>query len=129
MRSGDEWQKRIVRDSKRWDLMYDIYDAENSIDTEFLLGLNQKQQTRCFYCEIPMAQHNRNISQGLTLERLDTTMGHIKSNCVLCCKRCNSKRLHRHSNHSSRIRELFIKWNNQQPPSPDLDSGRRPCLA
>ena len=124
MRSSDEWQKRIVRDAKRFDKLKGIYNPAESIDTEFLLGLNEKQRTRCFYCEIPMAQHNRNIPQGLTLERLDTSKGHIKSNCVLCCKRCNSKRLHRHS---ARIKDLLVKWDNMNYQ--DWDSGRRPCLA
>ena len=125
MKKNDQWQRRIVRDSKRCDLLKGLYVPSEAVDTEFLLELNAKQRTRCFYCEIPMAQHNRNISQGLTLERLDTSKGHIKSNCVLCCKRCNSKRVHRDR---ELIRELLIKWNNQ-PQTPDWDSGRRPCLA
>ena len=27
-----------------------------------------------------------------TIERLDNSIGHIKSNCVLCCMQCNKSR-------------------------------------
>ena len=124
MRKADEWQFRIVRDSKRYDIGKGFYDQANSIDTEFLLAQNEKQRTLCFYCDLPMAQHNRNIRQGLTLERLDVSKGHIKSNCVLCCKSCNSKKVHRDT---QLIQQLLVKWNC--PPIEDWDSGRRPCLA
>ena len=123
MRKSDEWQHRIVRDSKRSDLLKGHYDPSNSIDTEFLLAQNEKQRTMCFYCEIPMAQHNRNIRQGLTLERLDVVKGHTKDNCVLCCKSCNSKKVHRDK---GLIERLLVKWNT--PVYHVWDSGRRPCL-
>ena len=124
MREADEWQNRIVRDSKRFDIRKGIYDRENLVDKEFLLAQNEKQRTMCFYCDVPMAQHNRNIRQGLTLERLDVSKGHIKSNCVLCCKSCNSRRIHRDR---ALIQRLLVKWNT--PNHTEWDSGRRPCLA
>ena len=120
MRHSDQWQFRILRDSKRHDLAKGLYDSANFIDTEFLLHMNEKQQSRCFYCEIPMAQHVRSIRQGMTLERLDITKGHIKSNCVLCCKSCNSKKLHRDTD---LVRNILNKCT--------LDivlSERRPCM-
>ena len=124
MRVADEWQNRIVRDSKRFDIRHGLYDKDNLVDTEFLLGQNEKQRTLCFYCEVPMAQHKRTIRQGLTLERLDVTKGHIKSNCVLACKSCNSKRIHRDR---SLIQRLLVKWNT--PEYQGWGSDRRPCLA
>lgn len=34
----------------------------------------------------------KNVAEGVfvaTIERLDNSIGHIKSNCVICCLRCN----------------------------------------
>ena len=123
MRHSDRWEKRIIRDSKRYDLLKGIYDSLNLVDTEFLLSLNRKQQSKCFYCDIPMAQHYRKKRNGLTLERLNVALGHIKSNCVLCCKSCNSKRLHRDI---ELIKRMHSKWSNFQP---ETERERRPCMA
>ena len=95
MRVSDRWYKRIVRDSR-----YNDRKAGRVIDptckfisTARLFALQAKQSNRCYYCQTNMALTNRRSNpSGLTLERLDTIYPHYSSNCVLCCKRCNSKR-------------------------------------
>jgi hypothetical protein len=36
---------------------------------------------------------NRKKSDGLTIERLNNNEPHTTKNCILCCNRCNCKRL------------------------------------
>ena len=95
MREHDRWYKRIVRDSR-----YNDRKAGRAIDptckfisTTRLFALQAKQNNKCYYCQTNMALTNRRSNPlGLTLERLDNQYPHYENNCVLACKRCNSKR-------------------------------------
>ena len=43
-------------------------------------------------CKIIM-QYEEYRGDMATIERLDNSIGHVKSNCVLACKNCNNKNL------------------------------------
>ena len=68
------------------------YDADRFIDKCFLKGLIEDYPT-CYYedCKTPL-QYTKYQDNLATIERINNSIGHIKSNCVLCCLSCNNKR-------------------------------------
>ena len=88
--------KTILAGSKRKDLKYNRYDAQNFIDAGFVESM-LKEHTRCYYndCneELQLVEYTENLA---TIERLDNSIGHVKENCVIACLKCNrSKRSNR----------------------------------
>ena len=108
MRIGDRWAKRIVRDSKQADIIGGRpIRPVDFVDSDFLEGLQIDQDNRCYHCGIFMDWIKRCHRPGLTLERLDDNEAHHKSNCVLACKSCNSRKL---SKEKSLMLRYFRKW-------------------
>jgi hypothetical protein len=83
--------KTMIGGSKQKDKKYNRYDANNFIDRCFLEDLIENQ-TNCYWsdCNTPL-QYITYTNNLATIERLDNSIGHIKSNCVLACKSCNCK--------------------------------------
>ena len=75
--------------SRQYDKMRNIYDADRFIDKCFMGGLIEDYK-QCYYrdCEVNL-QYTEYQDDLVTIERLDNSIGHIKSNCVLCCLKCN----------------------------------------
>ena len=72
--------------------IYNIYDADRFIDKCFLEGLVEDYK-QCYYGDCKVNLQYREYRNDLaTIERLDNSIGHIKSNCVLCCMQCNKSR-------------------------------------
>jgi len=107
-RLHDRWPKRIIRDSRQADkrAKRTVSEAEY-LDEEWLENQQTVQQNLCYHCEGFMDWVKRNKSDGLTAERLDEALPHHKSNCVLACKSCNSRRL---SKEKSLLRKYFFRW-------------------
>ena len=84
---------------RQYDKMRNIYDADRFIDKCFLKGLIEDYK-QCYYgdCKVNL-QYTEYQDDLATIERLDNSIGHIKSNCVLCCLKCNKFR-------KSRINEI-----------------------
>ena len=62
------------------------------VDTNFLRGLLEDYQ-HCYYKDCKAKFEYIEFGHNLvTIERLNNNIGHIKTNCVLACLRCNSKR-------------------------------------
>lgn len=80
-----------ISDSRYADKKYNIYDPNNFIDKCFLEGLIE-DYPKCKYCNINIQYVEFQDDLG-TIERLDNKIGHIKSNCVLACKKCNNSRV------------------------------------
>jgi len=82
--------KNMINHSKQSDKKKNRYDADNFIDKCFLEGLVE-EYPNCYYedckVELQYVEYQDNLS---TIERLNNTIGHIKSNCVLCCLKCNN---------------------------------------
>lgn len=82
--------RNMISCSKNNDKKYDRYDANNFIDKCFLEGIIEEYPC-CYYedckVELQYIEYQDNLA---TIERLDNSIGHIKSNCVICCQRCNA---------------------------------------
>ena len=81
--------KQWIFKSRQYDKMRNIYDADRFIDKCFLEGLIEDYK-QCYYgdCEVNL-QYTEYQDDLASIERLDNSIGHIKSNCVLCCLKCN----------------------------------------
>lgn len=83
--------RRMIYCSKTHDKKYNRYDADRFIDYDFI-----KQQIfeskECGYCFVEM-QFIENSDTLCTIERLNNDIGHIKSNCILACRKCNYSRV------------------------------------
>ena len=81
--------KQWIFKSRQYDKMRNIYDADRFIDKCFLKGLIEDYK-QCYYgdCKINL-QYTEYQDDLASIERLDNSIGHIKSNCVLCCLKCN----------------------------------------
>jgi hypothetical protein len=88
--------KAMIKGSKQSDRKYNRYDANNFIDRCFLQDLID-EQTNCYWsdCNTPL-QYSTFTNNLATIERLDNSIGHTKSNCVLACKSCNNKKKSNH---------------------------------
>ena len=78
--------------SRQYDKMNNIFDADRFIDKCFLKGLVEDYK-QCYYvdCKVNL-QYTEYQNDLATIERLDNSIGHIKSNCVLCCMKCNKSK-------------------------------------
>ena len=43
----------------------------------------------CFYCDVPLQYINSYKDDFCTVDRTDNSIGHLKSNCVITCRKCN----------------------------------------
>jgi len=82
--------KNWICNSKKSDKKYNRYDADRFIDKCFLKEL-VKDYPNCYYCEIELQYFDNNDTLA-TIERLNNSKGHIKSNCVIACRKCNLSR-------------------------------------
>ena len=66
--------------------------SNNFIDVEFILEQMKKLNNKCCLClkdiEIFIDADN-NIKSDLTIDRKNNNLAHIKTNCQLCCLKCN----------------------------------------
>jgi hypothetical protein len=69
-----------------------IYEANDFIDVNWI---EQRTKSKGFKCELcckdfeVFIDTNNNVNSDLTIDRLDNSKAHIKSNCQLCCLVCN----------------------------------------
>jgi hypothetical protein len=87
------WFKRCVWKSTRKDRLKNRTSGDPMVKPIRLQTLRVLQLNKCFYCLTDMQVLNRKKPNGLTIERLDNTEPHTTKNCILCCNRCNCKRL------------------------------------
>jgi len=80
-----------IQGSKASDKRYNRYDLDKFIDKCFLKELI-KDYPNCYYCNIELQYIYFNNTLA-TIERLNNSIGHIKSNCVLACRQCNLSRV------------------------------------
>ena len=81
-----------IFNSRQYDKMSNIYDADRFIDKCFLKGLVEDYK-QCYYsdCKV-ILQYTEYRNDLASIERLDNSIGHIKSNCVLCCLKCKKSK-------------------------------------
>lgn len=83
--------KNMINRSKESDKNKDRYDADNFIDHCFIEQL-MYESMECYHCQVEM-QITEYRDDLCTIERLDNSIGHIKSNCVLACRKCNLSKI------------------------------------
>ena len=67
------------------------FQDELFITPERLRFLRTLQQNKCVYCRTVMQTENRRCPNGLTIERVNNKVAHLKDNVLLCCFRCNCR--------------------------------------
>ena len=68
------------------------FDSDSFIDSDFLQGLFEDNKY-CYYkdCNTKL-QYTTHGPDFPALHRLNNTIGHIKSNCILCCVKCHYRK-------------------------------------
>jgi hypothetical protein len=65
------------------------------IDEKYVLDLLKLQESYCTYCHNRMAYgkgiNRKSDLMAVTIQRIDNSIAHIKSNCVLSCALCNQR--------------------------------------
>jgi ligand-binding sensor domain-containing protein len=60
------------------------------VDNEYILNLWREQKGLCYYTNIPMKYIARNKNPfQVSIDRIDSSIGYIKGNVVLCCQAIN----------------------------------------
>jgi len=91
--------KTMLYSAKANDRKYNRYDAVNFVDYCFIENLLDDYKC-CYYedCkkELQIMEYNNSLA---SIERLNNNIGHIKSNCVICCLDCNMKKKSNETTH------------------------------
>ncbi len=87
------WKKRIIKCSKESDKKYGrLFEIKDYINKDYITHLLEKQNGYCYYCTMLMIYgigNKRSDPFGLTVQRINNTLAHTQSNCILACLRCN----------------------------------------
>ena len=106
------WANRIIVHSKLHDKKYKrTYAEEYYIDPDFLIERRKKRNNQCIYCGIPLQSFNRKRFNGVTVQRLNNRLAHIKDNCVIACFQCNNFRMELENPKSLKRMEARKTWN------------------
>jgi hypothetical protein len=92
---GDEKKitiQNIIMGSRSADKIRNQYDIVNFIDKSFLKNLIEDCNDKCYYCKCKLQYIIRQPNLA-TIERIDNSIGHIKSNVVIACYLCNVSRV------------------------------------
>ena len=107
------WYKHLLQAHKHQDRQKGLYDANTFCTGEQVLSMLKQQDGKCYYCGIMMKYPVRQQHDGLTIQRLDNTQGHVFENCVLCCRSCNVRRVEMKTPKSEvylRDRKWEVEW-------------------
>jgi len=79
---------------KSQDLKKKKFNAQNFVEKKDVIEKLISCNLKCFYCKNPCFLLYENVREPRqwTLERIDNSMGHDKSNVVIACLSCNIKR-------------------------------------
>ena len=110
------WAKRIMTHSIRSDLQKGRPVNNQLYVTECQLKkLRKYQRNRCYYCKILMQVENRRLPDGLTSERIHPGNNpHNCDNVVLCCHRCNVRRVGNKINTNKGLSVYYKIWKQYQ---------------
>jgi hypothetical protein len=78
--------RTMIINSKKIDVHNKLYDADRFIDKCFI-EMTLYESRKCHRCSCKM-QFAKNTNNLCTVDRLDQSIGHVKSNCILVCKKC-----------------------------------------
>jgi len=80
--------RNMIHASKQKDKKINKYDETYFIDYPFIQHLISESNDKCYYCSCDL-QYTHYTNNLATIERIDNSLGHIKSNCVIACRSCN----------------------------------------
>jgi hypothetical protein len=80
--------QRFIKNSKNSDKLNNIFDIVNFIDKDFCKLLIEDSNNKCCYCKCELELINYG-SKLMTIERINNSIGHIKSNVKIACFNCN----------------------------------------
>ena len=84
------WANRVIVHSRVSDKNAKRpFEDHEYITPERLHFLRRLQESKCVYCRTVMQTDNRKRPNGLTIERVNNDVAHLKDNVLLCCYRCN----------------------------------------
>jgi hypothetical protein len=81
---------KMIGHSKENDKKHNRFDPVNFIDKPFLQNLIRNCEDKCYYCKKALQYKIRNDSLA-TIERLNNSIGHTKTNCAIACFGCNCR--------------------------------------
>jgi len=79
---------RFIHNSKNHDKKNNRLDIVNFIDRDFCKLLIEESNGKCCYCQCDL-EYIHKCSNMITIERIDNSLGHIKSNVKISCYHCN----------------------------------------
>ena len=84
--------RRFIHDSRSADKNNNCFDIFNFIDKNFCKLLIESSNNKCCYCdcELELIHYGNNL---ITIERINNSIGHIKSNVKIACLKCNISRV------------------------------------
>ncbi len=70
------------------------YKKDNYVSIEWIKQQLLKQNNKCHYCKKQLLLKNfqNNKKDQFSVDRIDNSIAHIKTNCVICCCGCNYKK-------------------------------------
>ena len=89
------WAERIINSSRQGDnRQHRPIDGADYIDKRWVQEL-VNANPNCHYCDVTLV-YGKGVDRsahpdGLQLDRMDSVLPHLKSNCVQCCKECNNR--------------------------------------
>jgi len=82
--------KEMVCHSRGGDIKNNRYNETNYVDIDHLFKLMEIQAGCCVYCGIEMLVDDFTHSKdGVSIQRINNSLGHNKNNCVMSCFGCN----------------------------------------
>lgn len=64
-------------------------EMDFDLTRDFLLELWRKQDGRCCYTGMALTFDGNRLSSALSIDRIDSSLGYVESNVVLCCRIVN----------------------------------------
>jgi len=76
------------------DIKKDILDEESIVDVPTAITLLYTSKTICYYCNNPVRVLYENVRESCqwSLDRIDNSIGHNKTNLLIACLECNLRR-------------------------------------
>lgn len=89
------WDYTMLHNAMGADKKYgrDIPNDGTYVTMEFLRNMCEEQKSICAYCQNEMVfgeQVSRTEPSGLSLQRINEDLSHLKTNCIMVCMMCNS---------------------------------------
>ena len=78
-----------INEYKNQDVNRGLEIGEDYIDVREMMQLMYNGRMSCYLCKSAFYIDYDKMESDLTLDRIDSTKGHVKGNCKLCCITCN----------------------------------------